>query len=73
MTSMALLAALAHFLVIIASGALPLTWKIEGRFFDLFLLDICAHPPTVLKTTAKSVPGYLVRPELPPRPGRFTT
>jgi zinc and cadmium transporter len=31
------LAALAHFLVILASGSLPLTWKLEGKFFDLFL------------------------------------
>ncbi len=30
-------AALAHFLVILFSGALPLTWKLEGRLFDLFL------------------------------------
>ncbi|HEY8278847.1 MAG TPA: ZIP family metal transporter [Bdellovibrionota bacterium] len=37
MNSLALLAALAHFLVILASGSLPLTWKLEGKFFDLFL------------------------------------
>ncbi len=30
-------AAIAHFLVILFSGALPLTWKLEGRLFDLFL------------------------------------
>jgi len=30
-------AALAHFLVILFSGAIPLTWKLEGKFFDLFL------------------------------------
>lgn len=33
----AVYAALAHFLVILFSGALPLTWKLEGRFFDVFL------------------------------------
>ncbi len=31
------LAAFAHFLVILFSGSLPLTWKLEGKFFDLFL------------------------------------
>lgn len=37
MTSLALLAAAAFFLVTLVSGALPLTWKLEGRFFDGFL------------------------------------
>ena len=31
------LAAFAHFLVILFSGSLPLTWKLEGKFFDVFL------------------------------------
>lgn len=31
------LAAAAHFLVILFSGSLPLTWKLEGKFFDVFL------------------------------------
>lgn len=37
MNPLVLFAAAAHFLVILASGALPLTWKFEGRFFDGFL------------------------------------
>jgi zinc and cadmium transporter len=30
-------AALAHFFVILFSGSLPLTWKLEGKLFDIFL------------------------------------
>lgn len=37
MNSFALIAALAHFLVILLTGLLPLTWKIEGAKFDIFL------------------------------------
>lgn len=37
MNSFALMAALAHFLVILFTGALPLTWKLQGDLFDVFL------------------------------------
>lgn len=37
MKSLALLAAAAHFLVILFSGTLPLTWKLHVRFYDGFL------------------------------------
>lgn len=30
-------AALAHFFVILFTGLLPLTWKLEGKYFDVFL------------------------------------
>ncbi len=37
MNSFALVAALAHFLVILFTGSLPLTWKLQGDLFDVFL------------------------------------
>jgi len=37
MSATPIYAALAHFLVILFSGALPLTWKLEGKLFDIFL------------------------------------
>ena len=37
MQTLALIAALAHFLVIIFTGVLPLTWKLQGDAFDIFL------------------------------------
>lgn len=59
MNSLALLAALAHFLVILASGALPLTWKLQGKFYDGFL---CFGAGTLLSAAflhmlPASIPG----------------